>query len=340
MVGSPYFMSPEQVRGAREVDARSDLFSLGAVAYLCLTGRTPFTGAMPAVFLAILEGRPPSVTSLRPELPATLDAFFARALATEPRDRFATAIELASALRGALDAAPRATAAVSEVRSVRTGGRPRVVVLDSEPPPRPSAFPTAISAIPAEILRSEGAPTVMPPRSPSPPDAAIAATPPHPPRGGTDDPDLPPVLASPPARGASPPQVAPSPVSSRAPVPSPSSVSSSSPVSSPAVATPRFLVPTAAPPAPAPAQTIILDEVALVAPPAAHGPGGAGVESGVGPGFSIAMRSYQPSVWAAPPRPRPARRERLRAAVPLVLASMAGFVLAVAVLVIVWAAFG
>ena len=103
MVGSPYFMSPEQVRGGRDVDARSDLFSLAAVASLCLTGTTPFGGAMPAVFLAILDGRPRPASSLRPELGEAVDAFFRRGLAVAPGARFATAVELASSLREALD---------------------------------------------------------------------------------------------------------------------------------------------------------------------------------------------------------------------------------------------
>jgi tetratricopeptide (TPR) repeat protein len=88
VVGSPAYMAPEQARGAREVDARVDLFALGAVVFECLTGRRAFTGqhAM-AVLAKVLFENPPSVASLRPELPAALDRLVAALLAKDPSQR-------------------------------------------------------------------------------------------------------------------------------------------------------------------------------------------------------------------------------------------------------------
>ena len=87
LMGTPYYMSPEQVRG-RRVDAASDIYSLGALAFHLVTGRPPFGGDNAiAVGFAHLSEPVPSPRALRAELPAELDAAIVRALAKEPRDR-------------------------------------------------------------------------------------------------------------------------------------------------------------------------------------------------------------------------------------------------------------
>lgn len=102
VLGTPHFMSPEQLRGRGEVGPRSDVFSFGAVLYLCLTGRRPFGGdaseAMLKISLGVFE--PPS--RVVPGLPGALDVVFTRALAVDPEHRFATAGALARAFRRAL----------------------------------------------------------------------------------------------------------------------------------------------------------------------------------------------------------------------------------------------
>lgn len=96
MIGTPYYMSPEQLTSAKHVDPRADLWSIAVVAYHCLTGRVPFDGdALGAVFIAIDRGKFAPPTQLVPGLPASVDAWFARALASEPSARFSTAKELA-----------------------------------------------------------------------------------------------------------------------------------------------------------------------------------------------------------------------------------------------------
>ncbi len=99
VVGTPYYMSPEQMASSKHVDARADLWSLGVVAYRCLTGAHPFDGgSIGAVCLAIERGTFAAPSSIVPELGTGVDGFFARALARSPDDRFQTARELGEAL--------------------------------------------------------------------------------------------------------------------------------------------------------------------------------------------------------------------------------------------------
>lgn len=111
VVGTPYYMSPEQALGSKVVDHRSDLWSLGVILYLALTGMLPFEGAAPmAILNAIVSAplRPPS--SLAPHLPVEVDSFFARALKRNPNARFQSAREMVAAFHRLTPA----TSAISE----------------------------------------------------------------------------------------------------------------------------------------------------------------------------------------------------------------------------------
>jgi eukaryotic-like serine/threonine-protein kinase len=98
-LGTPAYMSPEQASGQRELDARTDIYSLGAVLYEMLVGEPPFTGATAQALLArrVLEDAPP-VRQHRPAVPEPIERAVAKALARTPADRFAAAGDFARAL--------------------------------------------------------------------------------------------------------------------------------------------------------------------------------------------------------------------------------------------------
>ncbi|MCW5833792.1 MAG: serine/threonine protein kinase [Labilithrix sp.] len=98
IMGTPYYMSPEQSVGSADLDERSDIWSLGVVAFEALTGQKPFDGASVGAITIAIHGPLPKMTDIAPELPASLDAWFARACAQLPDDRFATVREATAAL--------------------------------------------------------------------------------------------------------------------------------------------------------------------------------------------------------------------------------------------------
>jgi serine/threonine-protein kinase len=129
-VGTIHYSSPEQFRGD-PIDGRTDVYSLGCVLFECLTGRVPYDrGQDAAVMFAHLQDRPPSVRSIRPQLPSALDQVIGTAMAKDKEDRYPTCGQL-------IDAA-------------------RAVALRGEPPPPPG---------PGEPLAGEtvvGAPPALP----------------------------------------------------------------------------------------------------------------------------------------------------------------------------------
>ena len=104
VLGTPSFMSPEQLAG-RRVDGRSDLFSLGVALYQLLSGRLPFEGDSMAQLMFRIANEPPAdIRALRPDLPEAVAAFLERALAKDPEARFQTGEEFGGALRVAASA--------------------------------------------------------------------------------------------------------------------------------------------------------------------------------------------------------------------------------------------
>ena len=98
-IGTPSYMSPEQLVGEKMIDGRANLWSLAVVAYSCLTGKLPFAGeTLGAVCLAIHNGTFIDPSTHRSGLPTTLDAWFRKALARAPEERFATPGEMSAAL--------------------------------------------------------------------------------------------------------------------------------------------------------------------------------------------------------------------------------------------------
>jgi serine/threonine-protein kinase len=102
LLGAPAYMAPEQIQNPRDVDARADLWSCAVVLFRCLVGERPFEGTGGGLLASVLTGPHKLATSVAPDLPRSLDAFFDRALAKRPCERFTSAGELHAALLRAL----------------------------------------------------------------------------------------------------------------------------------------------------------------------------------------------------------------------------------------------
>jgi serine/threonine-protein kinase len=99
LIGSPLYMSPEQMQSPRGVDQRTDIWSLGAILYYSLTGRPPYPAENIAQLCSLLMNTVPTpISQLRPEVPADLERIIGRCLERDRERRFADVSELASAL--------------------------------------------------------------------------------------------------------------------------------------------------------------------------------------------------------------------------------------------------
>jgi len=121
MVGTPEFMSPEQVLSSRDIDYRADLWALGVVTYYALTGKVPFSGeTLGSLCVAIAAGKFQRPTELRPGLPPAIDDWFAKCFAVKTPDRFQSAremaVDFAHAMQGAIGATEAEFSVVGESR--------------------------------------------------------------------------------------------------------------------------------------------------------------------------------------------------------------------------------
>ncbi len=138
IIGSPRYMSPEQARASPLVDPRSDLWSLAVIAYRAITGVYPFDSTeMTDLIVKICTETPTPPSVLDPSLDPEVDAFFVRALARDPGDRFQTAREMAAAF----------SLAIGEPPSSMTS-RNLLVTMLPNPPSRPSSPSTTPVAPP------------------------------------------------------------------------------------------------------------------------------------------------------------------------------------------------
>lgn len=119
MVGTPHYMSPEQIQVGGQVDHRADLWSFGVLIFRAITGQLPFPSPrLLELAMQICREPIPKATSVAPDLPPSIDAFFEKALSRDPAQRFQTARELVAAFQEF--AAGRATAPSTSTVSVAT----------------------------------------------------------------------------------------------------------------------------------------------------------------------------------------------------------------------------
>jgi len=106
ILGTPEFMSPEQIRG-KTLDARSDVYALGIVAFELFTGKLPFKGRnAQEMMIARLRGSPMPLRQVRSDVPASLEKALAKAMETNPDNRYPTALDFAEALAATAEAGP------------------------------------------------------------------------------------------------------------------------------------------------------------------------------------------------------------------------------------------
>ena len=126
-LGTPQYMSPEAAMGERTIDARADVYSLGAVTYEMLAGEPPFTGSsVQAIMARVMAERPTPLGTLRDTVPSGVDDAVLTALAKFPADRFATAAQFAEALARASDVPTTRVGAAASRTIARPTARQRV----------------------------------------------------------------------------------------------------------------------------------------------------------------------------------------------------------------------
>jgi serine/threonine protein kinase len=156
MMGTPLYMSPEQLLSARTVNHRSDLWSLAVVAYFALTGRVPFNGeTIGSLSVAVHVGVFQAPSTLRPGLPTALDAWFVRALKRDPNERYDSAKEMAEAFEQA--AALRAPMPSMHPGPMSIGSMPPV----SSPQPLGTSHPNYLAVLSQSTPSTAESPSVV-----------------------------------------------------------------------------------------------------------------------------------------------------------------------------------
>jgi serine/threonine protein kinase len=182
-IGTPLYMSPEQIRSAKRVDGRTDIWALGVILYELLANRTPFTGGPTAVAASIVADEPVPLRIYRNDAPEELEAVVMKALTKDMKGRHTDVAEFAAALRPFADGwAPlQSTDGAGGLRSSPTPSGPRGSERASGDAPTQlhvGLTPTERAATtPAAILRSQASTSDAAAVTP-PPNSATASIPP------------------------------------------------------------------------------------------------------------------------------------------------------------------
>ena len=151
ILGSPFYMAPEQARSAKSVDARADIWAIGVILYKLLTAVEPLRGeSLTDLLLAIVQDEPKPVRELRPEVPEELEAVITRCLRKKPDDRFPDIGELATALApyGGWDAERAAERINRTLRAPVPANTPLPEILAAA---APKASPVTTKAMPTKV---------------------------------------------------------------------------------------------------------------------------------------------------------------------------------------------
>jgi serine/threonine protein kinase len=175
-LGSPEYMAPEQMRAARDVDARVDIWSLGAIAFELISGVSPFEAdSMPAVCARVLEHEPPRLRKLLPDVPRALEDAVARCLCKDKNRRYADVAALAKALApwGSASARPQA----ARVSLVLANARERSTALAELAEERSDDAECQLDPSEIEVLVPRGPQSTLRPTTHTPSTIRFATTP-------------------------------------------------------------------------------------------------------------------------------------------------------------------
>jgi eukaryotic-like serine/threonine-protein kinase len=164
VLGTPYYMSPEQARGLRSIDYRSDLWSVAVIVYRCIVGTLPFEGEAVGDLLVKLCTAPiPVPSQIVPDAPPGFDAWLAKALSREPSERFSSAAQLADSLAAVCGLSVRGSYVSAEMPRMSDGSTgPYAAIITN--PQTPGAYNSAVATRPeAMIALATGAPTTQTP---------------------------------------------------------------------------------------------------------------------------------------------------------------------------------